>query len=246
MGIYVYGVVRWPADRSHFRLPAGVGDPPARADLIRHRSIAAIVSQVAEDGGMESARNLRRDMKAHVALLNDVVTRESVLPFRFGMILATDQLVISQLLEPHHLRFTKLLEQLDGAVELTLRASYIEGRVLREVVAENPRLVASGAGRSKSYQARINLGQRVAHAIEEKQQHDANRVLHALKPLLRGVRVGKATNELMLLNASLLVNRNDLPKFDRILAQLQDGQLDRIQFDCVGPLPPYSFVDLEL
>lgn len=246
MGTYVYGIVRWSADRSYTRLPAGVGDPPSHVDFIRHRSISALVSHIDEDTGVESPRNLRRDMKAHAAVLNEIVTRETVLPFRFGMILPTDQLVISRLLEPHYPRFKKLLEQLDGAVELTLRASYVEGRVLQEVVAENPRLVASGASRTKSYQARINLGQRVAQAIEQKQQLDANRVLHALKPLLRGVRVGKATNELMLLNASLLVDRKDLPEFDRILAQLQKGQADRIQFDCVGPLPPYSFVDLEL
>lgn len=246
MGTYVYGVISSSADRSRFRMHPGVGDPPSRVELICHRSISALVSHIDEDTGVESPRNLRRDMKAHAAVLNEIVTRESVLPFRFGMILPTDQLVISRLLEPYYLRFKKLLEQLDGAVELTLRASYVEGCVLREVVAENPRLVASGASRTRSYQARINLGQRVAQAIEDKQHVDANRVLHALKPLLRSVRVGKATNELMLLNASLLVDRKDLPEFDRILAQLQKGHADRIQFDCVGPLPPYSFVDLEL
>lgn len=246
MGTYVYGVVRSSADRSPARLQPGVGDPPSRVDLIRHRSIAALVSHIGEEAGAQSPRNLRRDMKAHAAVLNEVVTRETVLPFRFGVILPTDQLVISRLLEPHYLRFKKLLEQLDGAVELTLRANYVEARVLHEVVAENPRLVASGADRGRSYQERINLGQRVAQAIEDKQHVDANRILHALKPLLRGVRVGKATNELMLLNASLLVNREELPEFDRILARLQKGQADRIQFDCVGPLPPYSFVDLGL
>lgn len=246
MGTYVYGVISSSADRPHLRLQAGVGDPPSRVELIRHRSIAALVSHVGEEAQAQSPRNLRRDMKAHAAVLNEIVARESVLPFRFGMILPTDQLVISRLLEPHYPRFKKLLEQLDGAVELKLRASYIEGRVLREVVAENPRLVASGAGRTKSYQARITLGQRVAQAIEDKQHVDANRVLHALRPLLRGVRVGKANSELMLLNASLLVNREELPEFDRILAHLQKSQADRIQFDCVGPLPPYSFVDLEL
>ena len=49
-----------------------------------------------------------------------------------------------------------------------------------------------------------------------------------------------------MLNASLLVSRKTLPKFDQALAQLSRASTGRLTFDCVGPLPPYSFVDLRL
>jgi len=51
---------------------------------------------------------------------------------------------------------------------------------------------------------------------------------------------------LMVLSASLLVERAKLPTFDRQLATLQAEIGDFIKLDCVGPLPPYSFVDLRV
>ena len=50
----------------------------------------------------------------------------------------------------------------------------------------------------------------------------------------------------MVLNASFLVHRPALPEFDRALAKVQAGVTNRMTLDCVGPLPPYSFVDLRL
>jgi hypothetical protein len=50
----------------------------------------------------------------------------------------------------------------------------------------------------------------------------------------------------MALNASFLVERAKLKKFDRRLEKLQAAAGHRLKFDCVGPLAPYSFVDLRL
>ena len=60
----------------------------------------------------------------------------------------------------------------------------------------------------------------------------------------RAVNFGKPLNDLMVLNASVLVDRSDLPKFDRLLEKLQAAEGHRMQLDCVGPLPPYSFAKL--
>jgi hypothetical protein len=53
-------------------------------------------------------------------------------------------------------------------------------------------------------------------------------------------------NELMALNASFLVERAKLPAFDRELEAIHAEAGYRLKLDCVGPLPPYSFVDLRL
>jgi len=225
---------------------AGVGDPPSRVDLVRHRSIAALVSHIPQSRvEAQSARRLRQDMKAHAALLNKLAEQQTVLPFRFGVVFPDDPSVIARLLQPAYDRLTKLLEELDGAIELTLRATYVEQRVLQEVVAENPRLVSSSARRVRSYQARVDLGQRVARAIEAKQHHDAKRLFGVLRPFVRAAQFGRPLKELMLLNASMLVERASLPQFDRALAKIHNAEHDRIELDCIGPLPPYSFVDLE-
>jgi hypothetical protein len=97
-----------------------------------------------------------------------------------------------------------------------------------------------------AHEDRIERGRRLAEAIEELQERDARWIVNALAPTARDVRIGRRLRDLMALNASFLVDRNDLPKFDRTLEKLQAKAGQRLQFDCVGPLAPYSFVDLRL
>src|SRR5688500_976593 len=150
MSTYLYGIVRTPkSSKSTPELPKqGVGNPPAPVRLLKNRDLAALVGAVPDDYHAESegVRGMRRDMRAHAAVLNRIIESTTVLPFRFGVVLPDDQTVIEGILHARGAELSEHLDALEGAVEITLRASYVEQRVLEEVVAENPRLVASGSG----------------------------------------------------------------------------------------------------
>jgi hypothetical protein len=267
MNAYVYGIVRWPLPAP---VPAGakdgpkskgkakragaaaaldvkgVGDPPADVRAVRHRDLAALVSDVtAVDLEAQGVRGLRRDMRAHAAVLNHLAGFATVLPFQFGVVLPSEAAVVGRLLEPRCRALVEHLKRLEGAVEVSLKATYVEDRVLSEVVTENPQLGARG-GSGRSYQAKMELGRRIAAAIQAKQARDARSLLDVLRPLVRDVRVSEPASDLMVLNASLLVGRDGLSSFDRTLAQLDAEEGHRIKLDCVGPLPPYSFANLSL
>ena len=101
-------------------------------------------------------------------------------------------------------------------------------------------------GGARDYRSRIALGRQVAAALEDKRQREADELLGVLAPLARDVRLGKTPSDLTVVNAALLVERKALPRFDRALEKLSAAQAGRLRLDCVGPLPPYSFVDLRL
>ena len=46
----------------------------------------------------------------------------------------------------------------------------------------------------------------------------------------------------MILNAAVLIGRSEEAQFDQAIEQLNRGYGDRLDFRCVGPLPPYSSV----
>jgi len=71
-------------------------------------------------------------------------------------------------------------------------------------------------------------------------------LLEALWPVVRDVRTRKPLTELNVINASFLVERKGLKKFDRRLEEIHAREGKRMQLDCVGPLPPFSFVDLRV
>jgi len=185
-------------------------------------------------------------------VLNQVVARGvTVLPFAFGIIVPDEQAVIRRVLAPQQARLVEALERLHDHVELTVRAQYRENRVLAEVVAEQPALASSSASRAsgarkRTYQSKIDQGRRIAAAIQAKRQRDGKRLLAAMSPLAREVRVKTSTSDLTVLSGSFLVHRRSLDRFDRALEEITAAEQTRLQLDCVGPLPPYSFTEIRI
>jgi len=256
--VYLYGIVRWPPpwarspDEVSSQVGTGVGDPPAKIEAVPDGTLAGLVSAIDPRtiGSAQGVRGLRRDMRAHANVLNKVVALGgTVLPAAFGLIYPQGNMLAERFLRPRHRVLDAHLTRLDDAVEVTLKVMYVEGQALAEVVAESPRL-AQVTGRGQSLESKIELGKRVANALRVKRDRDAQAIFTALSPAVRDAKLNDSGDrpgtELTVLNASLLVPRKTLPKFDQALAQLNRASTARLTFDCVGPLPPYSFVDLRL
>jgi len=246
---YLYGIIRTPGPRQSRVCEVagtGVGSPPARVRLLPYEDLAAIVSTVdsstiGEAGGV---RGFMRDMAAHADVLNRVLALRTVLPGRFGMIFPDDRTLIREILAPQRDLLLDLLQQLKRAVELRLSAEYVEAKVLEDVIRSQPQLARQADG--ASYHQRIDVGRRIARAIQQKRSADAQWILDRLSPAARDVSVGETVSELAVLRASFLVDRAGLQRFDRTLEGIQTKAGDTIRFACVGPLPPYSFAELRI
>src|SRR5689334_18640543 len=152
--VYLYGIVRWPVPGGPKALGAaatGVGDPPGEVRPVRSGGLAALVSDVsAAEMSAQGVRGMRRDMKAHSAVLNALGAKTTVLPARFGVVLPDEHALVSEFLDPRRRELEENLDRLDGTVEVTLRASYVEEQILREVVSARPELAGGAGGRGRS------------------------------------------------------------------------------------------------
>jgi hypothetical protein len=229
-------------------LGAGVGEPPRKVRLLTFRDIAAVVSSVDADhiGESAGAKALRRDMAAHTDVLNRVLDDRTVLPSRFGVVFPDDRTLVEELLAPQHDELLERLNALKGTIELALTAQYVEDKVLREVMNQQPHLMPRADSAGNSYSRRLDLGARIAEAIRAKRDSAAESIVKRLVPLARDVAIAEEGSDLTVLRASFLVDRVQLNRFDRALERLQAEAGEAIQLSCVGPLPPYSFVDLRI
>jgi hypothetical protein len=247
MSVYLYGVVRKPFPRAS-ELPAGVGDPPGTVELLRYRNLAAVATETPEDRipGLQ-VQGMRRDMTAHAMVVERLFEQTTILPMRFGVVLPDRETVIHELLEAEQDRFDELLSELKGCVELTLRATYVEEVILREVAQEQPSLARRERRSTRpSRDARIEQGCRVAQTLRDKGEHDARRLLQRLTPLARDVLLEEPSSELMLLNAAFLVERETMALFDKAVEAFYDENEERMRLEYVGPLAPYSFSRIQL
>lgn len=239
---HVYGIVRSGAE-----LPANEAPVPDDTEIrvVRDDDVAAIVAMI--DPGRTLGH--RADLLAHSSVLNAVAaTGQPVIPVRFGSVLATPEAVTDELLRPNRERWSQLLEDFDGLAQFTLRGTYVQGRVLSEVVGERPD-VAELRGRTaerdeqESYAERVRLGELVAHAVEDKRTVDIERVSAALEPYCTAIRTAPGTGVDGLVDVAALVPDEGRQAFEEAAERLAEAMHERASFKLLGPLAPFDFVD---
>ena len=239
---YVYGVV--PASAAP---PARTGIGGAAVETIASGATAAIVSDVSGDDLLAG----REELMIHAQVLEDALECGVVLPMRFGAVMAGADSVRHELLERHHDALMSQLAELQGKVELRLRAVFEETALMSEVVRDNPEIAAlrdalRGQEEDATYYERIRLGEMVAAAVERTCDAAAQAMLDALAPLALAVDTGGPGHEQVAFNGSFLVERERIAEFDAAVDEIGRAQAGRMHLKYTGPLPAHSFVELSV
>ena len=234
--VYVYGVVGADAP-----VPDVTGIDAQRLRLITSDRVGAIVSDV--PGAVPAFG--REALTAHSDVLEALIAAATVLPMRFGVVMDDDAAVRDDLLERHRDDLLAQLDRLAGRVELSLRATYEEAPLLREILATEPQIRALHEANRGSYLEQVRLGEMIAAAVEARRRRDADEILSSLAPLAEDYQVGEPRHERMALTASFLISREGIADFDAAVDDVGRRQKHRMRLRYVGPLPPHSFVSLE-
>jgi hypothetical protein len=206
--------------------------------------LAALVSPV-EASPVEANR---RNLLAHADIVEEVFESTTVLPLRFGVLMAGAGEVRRGLLDPAREHLERLLDDLDGLCELSLKGSYDEEAVLAEIMARSPSVarLRDRYRAAPSLETGMALGEAVAAELERRRDRDARHLLAELDPVARDVRAGQVATERGLVNLAFLVPRADVGEFEDRLRGVSESLSPPARFKLVGPLPPYSFVDVPL
>jgi Gas vesicle synthesis protein GvpL/GvpF len=240
VALYVYGIVE---ARSHTPAEPGIADAPLR--LLEGDGSAALVSEI--DG--DQVRLGREAVLRHARVLERALELGPVLPMRFGVVMSGAAEVQSRLLEDHAEELRAQLADFAGKVEIRIRAVYDEESLMHDVVRGNPEIAslrdAVRAGSDDAtYYERIRLGELVATAVERRRERDAEAIVDALASAALAVEVGELTHERVAVQASFLVERHGLAKFDQLVDDIAASYGGGMRFKYTGPLPPHSFVEL--
>lgn len=244
-GKYLYAIIACP-EACEFKA-RGIGERGDPVYTINHRRLAAVVS----DSPMIEYDHSRRNMMAHASVLEEVMEDFDLLPVRFGTIAPDTMSVSERLLEERYEELTQLLGQIEGRVELGVKAFWYEGAVFDEVVRENDairKLRDSLAGKSpeETHFERIRLGEAVEKALNEKRMRDEEMILSRIRPHVRKTKTNKIISERMVLNAAFLVDRDREPEVDAVIQDLDEEFGERLMFKYVGPVAPYNFVSIHV
>lgn len=239
--VYVYGVMA-AGGRS---LPVS-GVQGVTVQTVEHDGLAALTSEL-KDGGLAAAREVR----AHWGVLDEASKTASVLPTRFGTVLADEEAVRTQLLEPNAEHLRELLAAVTGRVQLNVKGDYEEEKLLPELVKQSPAILAlrdklRGLSGDAGYYDRIRLGELVAGEVERRRQADTEEALDLLGPLAVDSRQEPPAQPYTAYKLAFLVERERQDEFTSAVNRLSAAHAGSVTIRYVGPLPPYSFAEADL
>ncbi len=242
---YLYCIVRCREPRTFETL--GMGERGDVVHTINFQDIAAVTS----DSPHPRYDNTRRNMMAHMRVLDEVMSEYTVLPARFDSVAPGPDEVRKQLLEARHTELSTMLDAMEGRIEMGLKVFWYEDVVFQEIVADNPtiRRMRDGlSGRSieETYYDRIRLGELVEAALKARRSRDEDSVLERLRPLAEKTKTNPTIADHMVVNAAFLITRAREIEFDAAIRALDAEMGRRLLIKCVGPVAPYNFVNVTM
>lgn len=238
--VYLYAI----ADAEAVDLDERTGVKGAPVDVLRHESLAAVVS-AAPDGKL---RPRRRNLKAHHDLLKSLMDDTTILPMAFG-VLADSEEQVTSFLRQHVGTLQAQMDQVRGHVEIGFRVSWNVDDIFSYFVEKYDELqelrdaVFSGDG-EPSRQEKIHVGERFEALLEDARMRHRAAVEEHLSPACRAIEADDPKDEEEVMNLACLVPREGVEAFEDAIMDAAEVFSDDFTFTYTDPMAPYSFADV--
>jgi len=174
---------------------------------------------------------------------------DSVLPVRFGTV-ASNADEIRNFLDRRLREFRSLLRNMDHKVELGVKGSWKNMKVIFEEIVEENREIKKAKEKiqnevgKKNIQSKTKVGKMVEEALKKKKEWEAEKIINALRRTAFEYKLNKIIGDEMFMNAAFLLDKGWEKEFDNIIEDLSERYRDRIKFVYAGPIPVFNFVNI--
>ena len=246
MSLYLYGVISHQKP-IHF---GPIGFEGAAVAAMPMGKIAAVVGS----SPMENFCNLPKEaliklLLSHQQTLETIMARFFALPFKFGTIVQ-DEAELTWLLERGEPLLWKMLESFRGSAEIDLVATWQVREILQAISEEDPEIIAIKQEMATKNQAQdvspCYVGRLLAQALSKRAGQWRQRITDLLKVHTLASADHDLLNDAMVMNSSFLIQKENESAFHRVVEEVDRSFQGRLDFKCVGPLPPYSFATIVL
>jgi len=239
-GKYIYGVIGTGEEKSFG--PIGVGERGDEVHTVPYQDIAAVTS----DLPIIDYKSLTKDvvaryLLAHQSAIEQVMKHHTIIPFKFGTTAESNE-EVKDIMAQGYPKFTDALKKMQDKMELDVIALWNKGKIFQDIAEEAVvKKFKETIKQNPSNHDRIELGQLVAASLDKRRLECAQEILCKLGRFADDVCIHDVLDDGMIANASLLIRKDREKGIDSEMSELDSQYQGRVNFRCVGPLPPYSF-----
>jgi len=246
--IYVYAII--PAGKRELLDVAGLWPADPQVRTIDGNGLAAVVSASPPVDFRGLAREEAvRYLLAHQRVVEAVMRISAALPVKFGTTLPDEATVASVVIRGAPVLMPPLAA-VSQHIQVELVVCWRIEDVLQEIAGEEAVVkckaqIDTQAGGATSDQC-VAIGKLVKESIDRRRESYRSRIVTSVGSIAVDVIENALMDNRMVANLALLLAKDANDLLDRRLAELDEEFGGRLNFRCVGPLPPYSFATVEL
>lgn len=246
-GEYIYCIISEDKDRGF----GYIGINSREVNLIHYKDIAAVVSKTAIiNFDRLDKKELARYVAGHQKVNEIVMEGYDLVPMAFGIIapLASE---VSRILEKAYLQFKTALKKIEGKAEFIVQVWWNQKEFLDELANTNSEIQKLKQKASKKTSIlgmpiRLKLGKLIHKELEAHKQACIKDIEAFFEDFSHNSTSNKLIEHDMIANLSFLIERTRESELDKKMQELGEKYKGKLRFKYIGPMPPYSFVNINL
>ncbi len=266
-GKYIYGVINCEVEKTFdldvmvdsedvypHRRPVEVlenSEKSAYAYTVSFRDIAAVVreSEIVDYSHMPK-ETLARLLVSHQQLIEKVMIEHTIIPMKLGTF-AEGDLEVERILTRGYRTIKDIFERVRDTVEIDVVATLGDFKAFLAEISEEDEIRTLkqsllSKGSSVTVDDQLKVGVLVKRYCDRIKADYAEQIQTVLNEVSEDFRAHDLMDDKMVLNTAFLLSRDRQADFERRVEQIDEGFEGKLNFRCVGPLPPYSFYTLEI
>ncbi|MEW6087326.1 MAG: GvpL/GvpF family gas vesicle protein [bacterium] len=253
-GKYIYGIIN-SNTTLHLSVPKDFPGSEGSSNgvyTIPHHDISAMVkdceifdyTSVPDDIGV-------RMLLKHQAVIERIMNSGiAVIPVQLGTFIE-DEIEVKRVLDKGYNLIKEILDKINDKIEIDVAVTWHDfSSFIKEIGEESEirefkdRLLAHST--EIATDDRIIIGKMLSKILEERREKYSSRIHYFLDKISAGIKAHDVMDDKMVLNSAFLINKKNLENFEKEIELLNTAFDNKLNFKCIGPLPPYSFYTLEI
>jgi len=228
-----------------------VGINNREVNLVHYKDIAAVVSPTPViNFDRLDKKELMRHVTTHQQVNEEIMKEYDVVPMAFGIIAPSVDEVL-RILETVYLQFKTALKNISGKTEFAVQAWWDPKKILEELANTNSEIQKLqqeifSKGSILGMPIKLKLGKLIQKEAETQRQTFINDIRADLQSLSYDSTLNKLIDDDMIANLSFFIEKVREPELDRKMQELGKKYEGKLRFKYIGPMPLYSFVNINL
>ncbi|MDP2279984.1 MAG: GvpL/GvpF family gas vesicle protein, partial [Nitrospirota bacterium] len=191
-----------------------------------------------------------RYLLKHQQVIEKVIDSYTLIPMRLGTY-AFNIEEVKEILCKGYMKFKDIFRKIDNKIEIDVVATWNDlNSVIKEIgeAQEIKELKEKMMSKTEgiSVEDQIKVGSLIKNILNAKREKISSEVKSVLEGVSIDLKMHDLLDDRMIFNAAFFIDKVRKNEFEKELDALNESYGGKIDFRCVGPLPPYSFYTAEV